>query len=150
MANKIGIPIDDIFRERAQWDPIFRATMLPDAIDLLLSDDVRVGKIALHSCIYATIGYDKLAALMGKTPDDIKRMCHPDYDTSVNDLFEIIKHVQKHEGIRLEVKVCSGKPDCESVVHDAPAESSQPADGAYTETLKVNDMQATVGVRRAE
>ena len=27
---------------------------------------------------------------------------------------------------------------------------AQPADGAYTETLKVNDMQATVGVRRAE
>ena len=28
--------------------------------------------------------------------------------------------------------------------------NAQPADGAYTETLKVNDMQATVGVRRAE
>ena len=28
--------------------------------------------------------------------------------------------------------------------------NAQPVDGAYTETLKVNDMQATVGVRRAE
>ncbi|MCY4578386.1 MAG: hypothetical protein OXD31_04995, partial [Chloroflexi bacterium] len=71
--------------------------------------------------------------LMGKTPEDIKRMCHPDYDTSVNDLFEIIKHVQQHEGIRLEAKVCSGKPDCESVAHDGvhdepaePVESEQP------------------------
>ena len=123
MANEIGIPIDDIFRERAQWDPVFRVTMLPDAIDLLLSDDVRVGKITLHSCIYATIGYEKLAGLMGKTSDDIKRMCHPDYDTSVNDLFEIIKHVQQHEGIRLEVKACSDEQDCESVAHDKPAET---------------------------
>ena len=121
MADKLGIPIDDIIRERAQWDPVYRAMMLPSAIDHLL-DDVRVGKIALHSCIYATIGYEKLGELMGKTPDDIKQMLHPDYDTSVNDLFEIIKHIQQHEGIRLEVKVCSSEQDCESVAHDEPAE----------------------------
>ncbi|MYC08160.1 MAG: hypothetical protein F4X57_13465 [Chloroflexi bacterium] len=123
MANKLGIPIDDIFRERAQWDPVYRAMMLPSAIDLLLSDDVRVGKIALHSCIYSTIGYEKLGELMGKTPDDIKRMCHPDHDTSVNDLFDIIKHIRQHEGIRLEVKGCSSEQDCESVAHDEPAET---------------------------
>ena len=123
MANEIGIPIDDIFRERAQWDPVFRVTMLPDAIDLLLSDDVRVGKIALHSCIYATIGYEKLGGLMGRTPEDIERMCHPDYDTSVNELFEIIGHLQRHEGVRLEVKVCSGDDGCEAVGQDAVGES---------------------------
>lgn len=116
-------PYEETIKERAQWDPVYRAMLLPDTIDLLLSDDVRVGKISLHHCIYSTIGYEKLGELMGKTPDDIKRMCHPDYDTSVNDLFEIIGHVQRHEGIRLEVKVCSGKPDCESVAHDEPAET---------------------------
>lgn len=116
-------PYEETIKERAQWDPVYRAMLLPDTIDLLLSDDVRVGKISLHHCIYATIGYEKLGELMGKSPDDIKRMCHPDYDTSVNDLFEIIGHVQRHEGIRLEVKVCSGKPDCESVAHDEPAET---------------------------
>ena len=133
MANKLGIPIEDIFRERARWDPVFRVTMLPDAIDLLLGGEIGVGKIALHHCIYSTMGYEKLAELMGKTSEDIKRMCHPDYDTSVNDLFEIIKHVQQHEGIRLEAKVCSGKQDCESVAHDGvhdepaePVESEQP------------------------
>ena len=115
-------PYEETIRERAQWDPVYRAMMLPSAIDLLLSDDVRVGKIALHSCIYATIGYDRLGEIMGKTPDYIKQMLHPDHDTSVNDLFEIIHHVQQHEGIRLEVKVCSGKPDCESAAHDKPAE----------------------------
>ena len=122
MANKIGIPFDDIVKESAQQDPVFRAMLLPDTIDLLLGGEVRVGKISLRQCIYSTIGYEKLGELMGKAPDDIKRMCHPDYDTSVNDLFEIIKHIQQHEGIRLEVKICSGKPDCESVAHDEPAE----------------------------
>ncbi|MDE2687519.1 MAG: transcriptional regulator [Chloroflexota bacterium] len=116
-------PYEETIKERAQWDPVYRAMMLPSAIDLLLSDDVRVGKIALHSCIYATIGYEKLGALMDKTPDDIKRMCHPDHDTSVNDLFDIIKHIRQHEGIRLEVKGCPSGQDCESVAHDEPAET---------------------------
>ena len=131
MANKIGIPIEDIFRECAQLDPVYRAMMLPSTIDLLLSDDVRVGKISLHHCIYATIGYKKLGKLMKRSPESIKDLLHPDHDTSVNDLFEIIKHVQQHEGIRVEAKVCSGEQDCESVahdgvhdgVHDEPAES---------------------------
>ena len=116
-------PYEETIKERAQWDTVYRAMMLPDTLGLLLGGEVRVGKISLHSCIYATIGYEKLGELMGKTPDDIKRMCHPDYDTSVNDLFEIIGHVQRHEGIRLEVKVCSGEQGCESVAHDEPAES---------------------------
>ena len=116
---------DETVRESAQCDPVYRAMMLPDTIDLLLGGEVRVGKISLRQTIYATIGYEKLGALMGKTPDDIKRMCHPDHDTSASDLFEIIKQVQRHEGMRLEVKVCSGKPDCDSVAHDAPGEPAE-------------------------
>ena len=123
MANKIGIPFDEIVKESAQQDPVFRELLLPSTIDLFLGDEVPVGKISLRQTIYATIGYEKLAELTGKSPDDIKRMCHPDYDTSVNELFDIIKHIQQHEGIRLEVKVCSGEPDCESVAHDKPAET---------------------------
>jgi len=115
-------PYEETIKERAQWDTEYRAMMLPSVIDLLLSDDVRVGKIALDSCIYATIGYEKIGELMGKTPDDIRQMLHPDYDMSVNDLFEIIKHIQQHEGIRLEIKVCSTKPGSESTTHDEPAE----------------------------
>ena len=129
MANKIGIPIDDIWRERAQWDREFRKMMLPDTIDLLLGGEIRVGKISLRQCIYATIGYEKLGELMGKSPDDIKRLCHPDYDTSANDLFGIIKYIQQHEGIRLEAKVFSGKQGCECAAHDEiaePVESRQP------------------------
>ncbi len=123
MANKIGIPFDDIVKESAQQDPVFRELLLPSTIDLFLGGEVPVGKISLRQTIYSTIGYEKLAELMAKSPDDIKRMCHPDYDTSVNDLFHIIKHVQQHEGIRLEVKVCSGEQDRESVAHDEPAET---------------------------
>ena len=59
---------DETIRESAQSDPEFRAMLLPDTIDLLLADDVRVGKIALRQCIYATIGFERLASLTGKSP----------------------------------------------------------------------------------
>ena len=116
-------PYDDTIRERAQCDPEFRRLLTTGAIENLLAGDVAVGKIRLRHTVNSTIGYEKLGELMGKTPDDIKQMLHPDYDTSVNDLFEIIGHVQHHEGIRLEVKVCSSEHGCESVAHDEPAES---------------------------
>lgn len=114
---------DETVRESAQQDPVFRALLLPSTIDLFLGGEVGVGKISLRQTIYSTIGYEKLAKLTGKTPEDIKRMCHPDHDTSVNDFFDIIKHIQQHEGIRLEVKGCSSEQDCESVAQGKPAET---------------------------
>ena len=58
----------------------------------------------LHDHICATLGFEKLLA---HSPENIRQMLHPDCDTSVNDLFEIIEHIRKHEGIRLEVKAHS-------------------------------------------
>jgi hypothetical protein len=104
---KLGIPFDDIVKETAQRDPVFRAMLLPDTIDLLLSGDVRVGKISLRQCVYATIGFEKLGEVTGKSPESLRDVLHPDCDTGVNDLFEIIGHIRKHEGVRLEVKAHS-------------------------------------------
>ena len=98
---------DETVRERAQQDPEFRAFLLPDTIDLLLAGDVRVGKIALRQCIYATIGFERLGELTSKTPDNLRQMLHPNFDTSVDELFEIIGHICKHESVRLEVKAHS-------------------------------------------
>ena len=100
-------PFDDTVRERAQQDPEFREFLLLDTIDLLLAGDVRVGKIALRQCIYATIGFERLGELTSKTPDNLRQMLHPNFDTSVDELFEIIGHICKHEGVRLEVKAHS-------------------------------------------
>ena len=149
-------PHEETVRERAQWDPVYRALKLTSPINFLLGGEVGVGKIALHYCIYATIGYEKLGALIGRTPEDIERMCHPDYDTSVNELFEIIGHLQRHEGVRLEVKVCSGEQGCEAVEQDVDsdegcASAGQDAAGeplrndAYAETMEVDEMQVAVG-----
>ena len=104
---KLGIPFDGIVKERAQWDPVFRAMLLPDAIDLLISGEVQVGKIALRHAANSTIGFEKLASLTGKTPECLKRMLTTEGAPSADELFEIIEHIRKHEGVRLEVKAHS-------------------------------------------
>ena len=118
---KLGRSFHETIIERLRRDTEFREESLKVAIECLNDGETDIAEAMLRDHIYATIGYEKLGKLMGKTPDDIKRMCHHDHDTSVNDLFEIVKHIQQHEGIRLEAKVCSGKQDCESVAHDAVA-----------------------------
>ena len=54
-------------------------------------------------------GLRSSASLTGKVAQEcLKRHAHdPDYDTGVDDLFEIIGHICKHEGVRLEVKAHS-------------------------------------------
>ena len=116
-------PYNDTIRERAQCDPEFRRLLTTGVIDNLLAREVAAGKIGLRHTVNSTIGYEKIGEIMGKTPDDIKRMRHPDHDTSVNDLFEIILHIQQHEVIRLEAKICSGEQGCESITHDESAGS---------------------------
>ena len=119
----LGKSFDDIVKERLKVDSEFRKESLKGAIECLDAGEFRIAEKMLRLQVEATIGYEKIGELMGKTPDAIKQILHPDYDTSVNDLFEIIGHVQRHEGVRLEVKVCSGEQGCESVAHDEPAES---------------------------
>ena len=148
MANEIGIPFDDIVKEDAQRDPVYRAMLLPGVIDLLLSGEVQVAKIRLRHTVHATIGYEKMGSLIGKSPDSVKRMLTTDGNPSAAELFEIIGHLQRHEGVRLEVKVCSGEEGCEAVGQDADRESSR--NDAYAEAVEVGDVQVAVGVGRAE
>ena len=103
-------PYDDTLRERAQWDPEFRSMLLPGAIEFLLSGEVQVGKIMLRHSVNATVGFEKLGELTGKSSDSLRRMLTTEGDPTTSDLFEIIGHIRKHEGIRLEVKVHSEEP----------------------------------------
>ena len=111
----LGTLFDDIVKERLRVDSEFRSESLKGAIECLDAGEIRIAEKMLRLQVEATIGYEKLSELTGNSPESIKDMLHPDSDTSADDLFEIIKHIQRHEGIRLEAKVCSGEQDCESV-----------------------------------
>ena len=47
-------------RERLQRDPSFRAALLAETADCLLSGDLETGKSLLRHYVNATIGFDEL------------------------------------------------------------------------------------------
>jgi hypothetical protein len=92
---------------RLRQDAEYREESLKAAVECLKDGEVNVARSMLHDHICATLGFEKLASLTGKSPESLRDMLHPDCDTSADELFEIIGHIRKHEGVRLEVKAHS-------------------------------------------
>ena len=96
------------FREtiqaRVRRDPKFRAELLKEGIQCLLSGDVETGKTVLRDYINATVGFDELGAVTDKSPKSLMRMFGPRGNPQARNLFEVIGYLQKKEGLRLEVR----------------------------------------------
>ena len=89
---------------RAQREPAFREGLLKEGIECLLSGDVDTGKILLRDYINATTGFEELGSLTNKPPKSLMRMFGPAGNPHARNLFEVISHMQRHEGVQLEVK----------------------------------------------
>ena len=102
------MPLTRDFKEtvqaRVRSDPEFRRALLKESVDCLLEGDVDTGKSLLRDYINATIGFEALGRLTGKQPKSLMRMFGPDGNPQARNLFEVINHLQKREGIRLEVQ----------------------------------------------
>jgi hypothetical protein len=118
------MPLSRDFKEtvqaRARRDAAFRRALLREALDCMLAGDVETGKIVLRDYINATIGFDELGTVTRKSPKSLMRMLGPHGNPQANNLFEIIVHLQKHEGLRLTIKTGVASGD------DAPASHRQP------------------------
>ena len=88
---------------RVQHDPAFREGLLKEGVECLLAGDVAAGKIVLRDYINATIGFEELGTLTNKSPKSLMRMFGPAGNPHARNLFEVIKRIQQHEGVRLEV-----------------------------------------------
>ena len=75
-----------------------------EGVECLLSGDVDTGKIVLRDYINATVGFEKLGSLTNKPPKSLMRMFGPAGNPNARNLFEVISHIQRHEGVQLEVK----------------------------------------------
>jgi DNA-binding phage protein len=95
------------FREtvkaRAERDEAFRAALLGGALDALLEGDVALGKRLLRNYANATIGFERLAQDLGKSPKSLMRMLGPAGNPTASSLFAIIDHLQQSSGIRFAV-----------------------------------------------
>lgn len=95
------------FREtvkaRATVDADFRAALLSEAVELLLAGDLEGGKLVLRDYINATIGFDDLAAQLGKSPKSLMRMVGPAGNPTAENLFGVISRLQEATGVQLSV-----------------------------------------------
>ena len=96
------------FREtiylRAQRDRSFRKALLTEAVNAWLAGDESTGKAALRDVINATVGFEPLAAQLGKPAKSLHRMLGPGGNPSTANFFAILQVLQKSEGVSLVVK----------------------------------------------
>ena len=95
----------ETIRQRVQRDPAFREALLAEGVECLLAGDVDTGKAVLRDYIKATIGFQGLGDLTDKSPKSLMRMFSPSGNPQARNLFEIIAHLQKCEGLRLGIQV---------------------------------------------
>ena len=89
---------------RARRDPAFREGLLKEGVDCLLAGDVDAGKIILRDYINATIGFEELSSLTNKPSKSLMRMFGPNGNPHARNLFDVIRRIQQHQGVQLEVK----------------------------------------------
>ncbi|MBB3967288.1 MULTISPECIES: transcriptional regulator [Rhizobium] len=101
------MPLTRDFKEtikaRAADDAAFRAALLTDAVELLLSGDVETGKAVLRDFINATIGFEKLGELVDTPAKSLMRMFGPKGNPRADNLFGVISRLQEETGVHLAV-----------------------------------------------
>ena len=89
---------------RARTDPGFREALLEEAVEAMLAGDVDIGKAVLRDYINATIGFDELSGRTRKPAKSLMRMFGPTGNPQARNLFDVIGHIQRHEGVQLRVR----------------------------------------------
>jgi DNA-binding phage protein len=95
---------------RAERDAEFRREMLKTGIELLLtgdSEDAEIGREKLRTYINATVGFERLASQLGKSPKSLMRMFSAAGNPSLSNLSAVIGKLQRLEGVRLRIKEAS-------------------------------------------
>ena len=90
-------------KARADRDVAFRAALLSEAVDLLISGEVDTGKAVLRDYIKATVGFEELAEEVGTPSKSLMRMLSEKGNPSASKLFAVISQLQKATGVQLAV-----------------------------------------------
>jgi len=94
----------DTIQARAERDPAFRKALLQEGVECLLAGNIDTGKAVLRDYINATIGFEELSRVFGKSSKSLMRMFGPKGNPQARNLFAVIGYLQEQEGIHLEVK----------------------------------------------
>ena len=93
----------ELVKERAERDPKFRAALLQEAVQAMISGEVDLGKAVLRDYINATVGFEKLGKATGTPPKSLMRMFSPGGNPRSDNLFAVISHLQKQAHLKFHV-----------------------------------------------
>ncbi len=103
------MPLTRDFKETVQAriarDPKYRKQLLREGVEGLLAGDMDTGKAILRDYINATIGFDELSDATHKPAKSLMRMLGPKGNPQARNLFDVIAHLQRVEGLHFELSV---------------------------------------------
>ena len=94
----------ETIQARALTDKKFRQGLLRESIECMLSGDLKTGKALIRDYINASVGFEKLSKLTHKDSKSLMRMFSVSGNPTANNLFEVIKILQKNEGVHFELQ----------------------------------------------
>ena len=93
----------DTIQARIQADPTYRNERLREGVECLLAGDLDTGKAILRDYINATIGFDELSRRTKRPAKSLMRMLRPSANPQARNLFEVLGHLQRAEGLHFEL-----------------------------------------------
>jgi len=99
----LTVSFSETLKSQLRKSPGFRKALLCEAVGAMLAGDVDTGKSVLRKYINGTVGFVPLGAALGRNPKVLMRMFSPAGNPQARNLFEIVAHLQKLEGMLLEV-----------------------------------------------
>jgi hypothetical protein len=88
---------------RIERDPAYGEELLREGVECLLAGDLDTGKAVLRDYVNATIGFEELGRLTDKSAKSLMRMLGPRGNPQARNLLEVIRQLQKAEGLRFEL-----------------------------------------------
>ena len=103
------MPLTRSFKEsvvkKIHNDREYRQAFLLEAINELLDGNLEIAKAMLRDYINATISFEPLALELHKNTKSIQRMFGPRGNPTAQSFFNILKIIQKLEGIHLAARL---------------------------------------------
>jgi len=103
------MPLTRDFKQTVQAriarDPAYRKELLREGVECLLSGDLNTGKAILRDYINATIGFEELSDMTHVPSKSLMRMLGPRGNPQARNLFDVIAHLQRAEGLRFELSL---------------------------------------------
>jgi len=81
--------------------------LFQEAVQTLLQGDIDAGRAAILDYINATLGFEKLSAVLGRPQKNLMRMFGPDGNPTAENLLGVIGVLQAETGVHAQVRAAA-------------------------------------------